>query len=94
MSIPTPLIPVGAALPKNGGKVEHRPALNHANVGAALRTIQDGAGHIDAVQCLEFLTLTACRNGEARGATWAEIDLQGADVVDSGVSHESEGRSP
>ena len=71
-----PVDPVGAALPKNGDKVAHRPALNHANVGAALRTIQDGAGHIDAVQCLEFLTLTACRNGEARGATWEEIDLE------------------
>ena len=26
-------------------------------------------------RCLEFLTLTACRSGEARGATWSEIDL-------------------
>ena len=72
-----PVDPVGAALPKNGGKVEHRPALNHVNVGAALRTIRDGAGHIDAKQCLEFLTLTACRSGEARGARWTEIDPEG-----------------
>jgi integrase len=28
--------------------------------------------------CLRFLILTAARSGEARGATWAEIDFQGA----------------
>ena len=71
-----PVDPVGAALPKNGDKVEHRPALNHANVGAALRTIRDGAGHIDAKLCLELVVLTGVRSGEARGATWDEIDLE------------------
>lgn len=28
-----------------------------------------------SARCLEFLVLTACRSGEARGATWSEIDL-------------------
>ncbi len=28
--------------------------------------------------CLQFIILTAARSGEARGATWAEIDLEGA----------------
>lgn len=28
--------------------------------------------------CLRFLILTAARSGEARGATWSEIDLEGA----------------
>ncbi|MEO1105561.1 MAG: site-specific integrase, partial [Pseudomonadota bacterium] len=28
-----------------------------------------------AARCLEFVILTACRSGEARGATWSEIDL-------------------
>ena len=72
-----PVEPVGAALPKNGDKVVHRPALNHENVGGALRTIRDGAGHIDAKLCLELLTFTAVRSGEARGATWGEIDMDG-----------------
>ena len=27
--------------------------------------------------CFRFLVLTAARSGEARGATWDEIDLQG-----------------
>jgi integrase len=28
-----------------------------------------------AARCLEFVVLTACRSGEARGARWSEIDL-------------------
>lgn len=28
-----------------------------------------------SARCLEFVCLTACRSGEARGATWAEMDL-------------------
>lgn len=28
-----------------------------------------------SAKCLEFTILTACRSGESRGATWAEIDL-------------------
>ncbi len=37
---------------------------------AALRQ-RDGV----AARCLEFVVLTACRSGEARGARWSEIDL-------------------
>ena len=29
-----------------------------------------------AARCLEFVVLTACRSGEARMATWSEIDLK------------------
>ncbi|MCY4120535.1 MAG: tyrosine-type recombinase/integrase, partial [Acidobacteria bacterium] len=29
--------------------------------------------------CLRFIILTAVRSGEARGATWSEIDLQAAE---------------
>jgi integrase len=31
-----------------------------------------------AARCLEFVILTAARSGEARGATWDEIDLEAA----------------
>lgn len=31
-----------------------------------------------AARALQFLALTACRSGEARGATWAELDLAAA----------------
>lgn len=30
-----------------------------------------------SARCLEFTILTACRSGEARGATWDEFDLRG-----------------
>jgi integrase len=40
---------------------------------AALRE-REGTGS----RALEFLALTACRSGEVRGATWAEIDLDKA----------------
>lgn len=29
-----------------------------------------------SARCLEFVILNACRSGEARGATWSEVDLQ------------------
>ena len=73
-----PVEAVRAALPKNVHTVEHRKAIAHADVGATLRTIRDGKGHIDAKQCLEFVIFTAVRSGEARGATWDEIDLDAA----------------
>lgn len=40
---------------------------------SSLRT-RDGI----AARALEFAILTACRSGEVRGATWAEIDLNAA----------------
>ena len=39
---------------------------------AILRTVE-GIG----ARCLEFVILTACRSGEARLASWSEIDMQG-----------------
>jgi integrase len=32
-----------------------------------------------SARCLEFVILTACRSGEARGATWTEIDMAKAE---------------
>jgi integrase len=53
--------------------VRHHPALPWREIGsfmAALR-LQTSV----AAACLEFTILTASRSGEARGATWAEIDF-------------------
>lgn len=53
-------------------KVKHHSALDYREVGsfmAALKAV-DGLG----ARALEFTILTACRSGEVRGATWAEID--------------------
>lgn len=67
-----------AVLPKPGkvAKVAHHKALPidalHEFV-ADLRT-REGV----AARALEFVILTATRSGEVRGATWDEIDLDGA----------------
>jgi integrase len=56
-----------------GAAVTHRPALQTNDTQrwwAALRKLE-GTGS----RALEFLTLTAVRSGEVRGAVWDEIDL-------------------
>ena len=55
-------------------KVEHHAALPWREIGPFMARLRaaDGMG----ARCLEFAILTAARSGEARGATWAEIDMQ------------------
>ncbi len=48
----------------------HLRSLPHAEVGAALEGL---AGLSPANLCLQFVIMTACRSGEARGVTWDEI---------------------
>ena len=65
---------IAAALPKSNGK--HLDALPHAQVEAAIRTMQEsGRWGADAV---EFLVLTAARSGEVRAADWLEINIDTA----------------
>ncbi|MAO56848.1 MAG: integrase [Rhodospirillaceae bacterium] len=56
------------------GAVENQPALPHKHIGAFMDDLRrrDGA----SARALEFCILTAARSGEARGATWGEIDLE------------------
>ena len=56
--------------------VEHRKALPHREVAAAIETVR--AAHPGKVDTLafEFLVLTAARGGEVRGAVWDEIDIE------------------
>lgn len=67
---------VTAALCTNRRTVEHLKALHHSKVAGALATIRTTSAWKGTVCCFEFLTLTATRSGEARLATWEEIDLQ------------------
>ena len=69
---------IGAALPKNSVVRIHQRALPHAEVGAALAKIRASGASIVTVLAFEFLTLTACRSGEVRKATWDELDLGAA----------------
>ena len=62
------------ALPKVRTRVQHQRALPHAEVGAAVAQIRAADAYVGARLVLEFLILTAVRSGEARAATWDEID--------------------
>ena len=70
-----PAASVKAALPrhsKNGR--EHHAALPHSKVGGAIATIRETHAWPQTKLCLEFAILAAARSGEARLATWREIE--------------------
>lgn len=52
----------------------HHAAMPYADVAAFLPRLREVGGV--GAKALEFTILTAVRSGEARGATWAEIDLE------------------
>ena len=62
--------------PSKVKKVVHHPALPANAMGQFMRDLrkQDGMG----ARALAFTILTAARSGEARGATWNEIDMDAA----------------
>lgn len=59
------------SIPKQ--EVSHR-ALPYQEVACALRKVRDSRALPSTKLCFVFLTLTASRSNEARGARWAEID--------------------
>ena len=67
---------INAALPATTALKTHFRALAYPEVAAALETVETSRASVSAKACLRFVVLTACRSGEARLATWAEIDLQ------------------
>ena len=71
----SPLDKAKLGLGRRKSKEQHFRALPHAEVGAAIATIQATKAWSATKLAFEFLTLTACRSGEVRGATWAEVDL-------------------
>lgn len=52
----------------------HHKSISFRMLGAALATIRDSNTWWAAKQCLIFIAFTSVRSGEARFATWAEID--------------------
>ena len=68
---------ISGALPKNGTAVKrHRRALHHRDVAGALVKVRASAAGTATKLLLEYTILTATRSGEARLATWSEVDLQ------------------
>ena len=54
----------------------HFRAMPYEEVGLALETVEASQASKAARLSLRFLVLTSARSGEARGATWSEIDLE------------------
>ncbi|MYF07732.1 MAG: tyrosine-type recombinase/integrase [Rhodospirillaceae bacterium] len=69
---------LGAALPKISNAQTHYRALPYRQVAPALRKAWAAGAYPAKVLCLEFLTLCAVRNSEARLALWDEIDEENA----------------
>ena len=67
---------LGAALPKPGTRRGHHRAMPHHEVGGAMATVQGSGAHLSTILAFQFIVLTACRSGEARLATWDEMDLR------------------
>ena len=62
------------ALPPMPRVRAHLRAMPYREVSAALATVEASKASLASKLCLRFLVLTAARSGEARGATWDEID--------------------
>ena len=68
---------IDAALPKTPAVKSHFRAMPYQDVAATLRKVEASASRLPVRLCFRFLVLTAARSGEARGARWEEIDLDG-----------------
>lgn len=66
---------IAAALPKHNSRQQHHRAVHHSSAGAALAAVRASEATTAVKLALEFLTLTACRSAEVRGARWDEVDL-------------------
>ena len=69
-----PVEGVEQGLARQRDRVSHHAALPWRDLPALMRRIErtDGMGAL----ALRFVILTACRSGEARLATWGEVDLE------------------
>ena len=55
--------------------VTHHKSLSPSQLGSALAIIRDSGGWWATKCCLSFIAFTGARSGEARRATWDQIDL-------------------
>ena len=67
---------IGAALPNNGVRTRHQPALPYTEVCGVIERVRASRAYLTTVLAFAFLVLTACRSGEVRGAHWGEMDIE------------------
>ena len=84
---------IDGALPALPKVTAHHRALDYRDVPDALERIAGATASLPVRACLRFVALTAVRSGEARGATWSEIDMDArewrlpAARMKAGVAH-------
>ena len=84
---------IAGALPAMAAVKQHFRALPYAEVPEALQVVEGSRASPAVRLCLRFLILTAARSGEARAATWTEIDTEArewripGDRMKGGVEH-------
>ena len=66
---------IDQALPKQTKAVKHRKAMHYGEVATCIQVVKASGAGPSTKLALEFLILTAARSGEARLATWDEIDF-------------------
>ena len=66
---------IDGALPPMPRVKSHFRSLPYTEVADALTVADHSGASASAKLCLRFVVLTAARSGEARNATWSEIDL-------------------
>ena len=71
---PIPRAKIG--LGRQPASTEHREALPYDRIGELWSVLKANESNVSRV--LELIVLTAARSGDARGATWGEIDLASA----------------
>ena len=69
---------IDAALPAMPKVRAHHRALSYEDVPEVLELIEASGASESAKLCFRFVILTASRSGEARAATWDEIDVDSA----------------
>lgn len=67
---------IDGALPPKPRVKSHFSSLPYTEVAEALETVAGSGASSSAKLCLRFVVLTAARSGEARNATWDEIDFK------------------
>ncbi|THD82417.1 site-specific integrase [Aliigemmobacter aestuarii] len=65
-----------ATLPPPRVAPRHHPAIPYGRISEFVATIRTKQAESMAALMLEWITLSACRTGEARFATWGEIDRE------------------
>ena len=68
---------IDGGLPRMPKLRAHFRSLPYQEVESALKTVEASQASVAAKLCFRFLVLTAARSGEARGATWDEVDVVG-----------------